>query len=58
MLQIDKKVLAGQIEQGLSRVAMNLAEALVESLESELGRLKGNIRIVKQLLQTPKKGGQ
>lgn len=37
---------------------MNLAEALVESLESELGRLKGNIRIVKQLLQTPKKGGQ
>jgi hypothetical protein len=58
MLEIDKKLLAVQIEQGLSRVAMALAETLVESVQAELERVKGNVRVVKQLLQTPKKGNQ
>jgi len=53
-MMIDKEVLAREIERSLSRVALRLAEALLQAGHEEIDRLQASVDDIRTILSATK----
>jgi len=54
LMMIDKEVLAREIERSLSRVALRLAEALLQAGHEEIDRLQASVDAIRTILSATK----